>query len=538
MKVLLADDEHLIREGLRDAVDWKAHGMEVVALAENGEQALALARSLRPDLVVTDICMPFMDGLELTEALLGEFPEIAVILLTCYDEFQYAKRAIKLGVADYVLKPIDLEYMEKLLGELAQKHEDSLRRGKDEQKRLLAEVLHRQCCSADGAERVQAVSLQPEAAYACLLVTLLGYSFAQESFDGEALREYFASFVAQVQACAQTDALLIESSEAEGNVLLVLEGSTSGEAGQRMRSVCERLRVHDGLRNEYPFFCATDGTGLDLWALPTALSHCQTLTSYAFQHDETTFVDYTELHHLRQDDGLQISLDIASFVESVRTFDRGVIAKRAKEITEHIRSSGRYSAMYGQMFVASAYSQITGALQECGIVPQDIFENPAEEYRRVVSASSLQQQIAGLGELLGRVCDYVQSRKGSALHMTAEKARQYIETCYAQNELSLQQVAAAIHMSSSYFSILFKREIGKSFISYLTDVRMEHAKQLLLYTDQKAYEISESVGYDNPTYFSTLFKKHEGLSPKEFRIKNCGAFDETESKTEMKTKNC
>lgn len=100
-----------------------------------------------------------------------------------------------------------------------------------------------------------------------------------------------------------------------------------------------------------------------------------------------------------------------------------------------------------------------------------------------------------------------------------EKARQYIEQNYTDHSISLQSVSASVNMSSCYFSILFKQECGKSFISYLTDLRMEKAKQLLRYSDQRSYEIALAVGYDNPNYFSTLFKKNTDFSPTEYRQK-------------------
>lgn len=118
MKVMIVDDEYLIREGLRKSVTWEKYGMEVVATAENGEEGLFMAQEYQPDLVVTDICMPFVDGLEMSEHLLKNRPDTILIILTCYDEFEYARKALKLGVFDYVLKPVDMVVFENLLVEV------------------------------------------------------------------------------------------------------------------------------------------------------------------------------------------------------------------------------------------------------------------------------------------------------------------------------------------------------------------------------------------------------------------------------------
>ncbi|MDO4269493.1 MAG: response regulator [Eubacteriales bacterium] len=518
MKVLLVDDEYLIREGLRDTVDWAKHGMEVVGLAEDGERGLALARELGPDLIITDIGMPFMDGLELAETVRRESPETSIVLLTCYDEFDYAKQAVKLGVTDYVVKPIDLAYMDELLDTAARRHAEQQRKFQQaERKRLLAEVLHRYSGREIGGQAFERAGLDPGGSYACVMLEILGYCYARDMFSEQELQDYFGGFIEQVRDCAEGLTIFCEQSAAEGRAVLIVAGRDAQRTAEQVERLCGKLRDNAALANEYPFLCATDGVSDSIWALQQAYDHCQAVMRYGFLSDETTFLDYAELRRVRQDDGSRISADIAGFVDCVRTFDRRLIARRVEEITGHIRDSGNESVLYGQMFIASAYSQLAGALKEFEIELGEVFDDPLEEYRKIILAGTLQKQMQGLGELLGRVCAYVQGKRGSANRALAEKAKQYIERHFAEHEISLQSVAGAVNMSSCYFSILFKRECGRSFIGYLTDLRMEKAKQLLQYTDQRSYEIALAIGYDNPTYFSTLFKKSTGLSPKEFR---------------------
>lgn len=517
MKVLLADDEYLIREGLQSAIDWKAHGMEIVGAAEDGEQALELFRQRRPDLIITDICMPFLDGLQLAEAVLREDAGTRVILLTCYDEFEYAKQAVKIGVLDYVLKPIDLGYMDQMLGGIAEKFRaEQARTQQAERQRLFSEVLHRQKGLEDGAERQRCAGLCGREQYACMIVGILGYRLAKDTFEEAELQEYFQQFAGLVRSCAgETE--FFEPSAGEGRVTMVLAGDSAQQAASRMQEICAAMRRDEALTNEYPFLCATDGVAEGLEKLQTAYAHCQAVMRYDYLSDETTVLDYALLRRKTQEDNGRVAADIANFASCVRTFDRGLIERSMGGITQTIRESGRYSTMYGQMFVAAAYSQLIGALEEFDIRIEEVFADPAEEYRKVIVAGSLQKQIDGLGRMLGAVCDYVQGQKGSAHRTLVEAARQYIDAHYAENTISLQSVAAEVHMSACYFSILFKQESGRSFISYLTELRMERAKHLLRRTDLKAYEIAGAVGYDNPTYFSTLFKKHTDLSPKEYR---------------------
>lgn len=519
MRVLLVDDEYLTREGMRDTVEWTKHDMEVVGQAEDGEQALAMARECHPDLIITDIGMPFMNGLELTEAVLEESPQTNIVLLTCYDEFDYAKQAVKLGVVDYVLKPIDLDYMDRLLDEIAQKHQKQKQKFQvAERTRLFGEVLHRHSGLQIDEATFEHAGLVPNSYYACIMVDILGYNYAKDIlFNERELQDYFCHFAEQVSECAVENAVFSERSSAEGRVVLIVTGENKQQAVIRMKQICDALRDDLALTNEYSFLCATDGVSEGIWALQQAYDHCQDVMYYGFLNDEITFIDYSDLKRIQQDEGAWLSTDIAGFVECVRTFDRRLIEQRVNEIMNRIRESGRYSFIYGQMFIASAYSQLTGALKEVDIDLAEIFKDPIEEYRKAIMAGSLQKQIQGIGEMLGGVCDYVQGKKGVASHVIVEKARQYINLHFTDYDISLQSVSKAVNMSSCYFSLLFKQESGQSFVSYLTDLRMEKAKQLLQYTNQKAYEIAFAIGYDNQTYFSTLFKKHTGLSTKEFR---------------------
>lgn len=519
MKVLLADDEYLTREGMRDTIKWVQHGMEVVGTAEDGEQALAMVREHHPDLIITDIGMPFMNGLQLAETVLEERPQTSIVLLTCYDEFDYAKQAVKLGVVDYVVKPIELNYMEKLLDEIADKHQKQKQKFQmEERTRLFTEVLHRHSGLQIEETAFEQAGLTPNSYYSCIMADILGYSYAKDIlFNERELQDYFSQFAAQLLVCARDIVVFSEESAAEGRVVLIVNGENAQQAAMRMQHICSTLRDNAALTNEYSFLCATDGVSKSIWALQQAYEHCQTVMHYKFLNDEITFLDYTDLKRVQQDDGAWISADIAGFVDCVRTFDRRLIEQRVHEIMNRIRESGRYSFIYGQMFIASAYSQLTGALKEVKIDLSEVFNDPLEEYQKVIMAGSLQKQIQDLGEMLAGVCDYVQGKKGVASHVMVEKARQYINLHFMEYDISLQCVSKAVNMSSCYFSLLFKQESGQSFVSYLTDLRIEKAKYLLQYTDQKAYEIAFAIGYDNPSYFSTLFKKNTGLSAKEYR---------------------
>ena len=185
IKVMIADDEYLIREGMKNTVDWGKHGMEVVATAESGEEGLTLAREYQPDLVITDICMPFGDGLEMAKCILEERPDTTIIVLTCYEEFDYAKTALKLGAFDYILKPMDLDDFDTVLTRVQERYR-ARRKERMTLSKTLAELVH----GREPRTTSALPELDRDAFYGCVLLRLLGFEYAQGAFSSQEIQNY------------------------------------------------------------------------------------------------------------------------------------------------------------------------------------------------------------------------------------------------------------------------------------------------------------------------------------------------------------
>lgn len=521
MKVLLVDDEYLQREGLRKTIDWERWGMQVVAAAENGEQALELVRELRPDLVITDICMPFMDGLQLTEAVKQFAPETEIVILTCYDEFEYAKRAIKLGVNDYVMKPVELEYMDNLLRDIAARqyaNSQRVEQAREEKRReTITAAVYRRGDPMILQQQVLECGLENIRACCCVMIKILGYRYAQDTFSVEELDRHFQHFHRLIRKRTETLALLTEPRMEDGRILLVVGGADSAELRTRVNEVRSSLSADNDLLNEFPFLCAVADERPGIAQLRESYCQCLSIMKREFLTEKTTFAVYNSSASNGPAKPLDISADIAKFMESVRTFDHKIIQINLLAIADRIRDQNERTEVYGQMFVAAVYNDTIQLLQDLGVEATDIFNDPMGEYHKIAVSGSLQRYMDGVDKLLKTICAYVERNRGSTQNTIVERARRFIDAHYADSALSLQTVAEEVDMSPSYFSILFKQTIERSFINYLTDLRMERAKYLLCKTNYKAYEICFMVGYDNPTYFSTLFKRYTGVSPKEYR---------------------
>lgn len=514
IKVIIVDDEYLLREGLKNTIPWERYGMEVVGMAENGEDGLALAEEYQPDFIVTDICMPFMNGLEMAGRILRDHPDTSFVVLTSYDEFEYARKALQLGAADYLLKPVNLEDFKKLLEKAQQKYL-KLQQRHNSVGTAISGVVHGRELASHLQASLEQAGMPSRQTYCCLMFKLLGFGLAQNVLSANELREMLAQFGELLTECCGQQ-LLLEGQEEEGRYLVVLSADSPEHVCRMAEQLCRNVRQKERIRDEYPLLCAISDPMTGEEQLATAYWQCKQIVQTSFLYNDTQFIQYSDMNH-RKEQTEDISGSVDAFTDALRSFDMRIIQKKLEEISKGIRASGQNSLLYGHVFVASTFSSILKTAQEVGVEMEDFFQELRGEYYNILLMDNLSAQIQKIGELAGRLCQIIKTNKKSPHISMIQKAKNYVENNYTDSTLTLRRVSEEVHMSPSYFSIVFKQTVGKSFISYLTDLRMEQAAHLLQNTSQKVYEIGYAVGYENPTYFSTLFKRNFGVGPAEYR---------------------
>ena len=381
MKVFLVEDEIIMREGIRNNIDWEKEGFEFAGEASDGELAYPLIQDSKPDILITDIRMPFMDGLELSRRVKKEMPDIKIIVLSGYDEFEYAREGIRIGITEYLLKPIDGN---KLLEAV---------------KRVAQLIL---------SERELQRELKP----------------GQEQDSGKNSQTETEGTAAQRSSGRQ---------EADLGVL---------EVGKLDRRVAERF-LKTGLKSEVTNF-------VDDYFSSFGINNIQSLL---FRQYVTTDMYFTAVSML---EGLG--------------YENGELAKHCGEI---------------------------------------------RDINKVLS--SVESNKEYLKKILSTAIDLREAVSQKKYHSILEEAKSYIEQHYDDVNISLNSVAASVNLSPNHFSSIFSQEMGKTFVEYLTFVRMEKAKELLRTSSLKSAEIAYAVGYKDAHYFSYLFKKNQDCTPKEYR---------------------
>jgi two-component system response regulator YesN len=401
-KVFLVEDEIMTREGIRDAVDWAAAGYQFCGEAPDGEIALPLIRERRPETVITDIKMPFMDGLQLCRILKETLPGTKIIILSGHDEFKYAQEAIQIGVTEYLLKPIAPQELLAALRKIA--------RQIDEERQVSAHLQ---------ALQDQMASHRSMLRERCLLDLVTGKSSSAEFIE-------------------QARALEIDLLAPWYQVLVVRPAQRAG---------------------------APDAP-----------------------------------HPARQQ--LDVALD-----ELAR--DAGsIIAFRDSQDASVLILKGEAPAA-----LASQAQRVTEALQARMAGPIQIGAGPPTERLGMIAQSFAQAQLRACAEPAPPGEHHEPSHSAALV----AKARAFIDAHYAEPDISLSQVAAQVLLSPAYFSVVFAREVGETFIEYLTNVRIRRAVELLRTTALTSSEIAYQVGYHNPRYFYSVFRKVAGLPPNEFR---------------------
>ena len=373
-KIFLVEDEYIVREGIKNKIDWQSLGLEFVGEASDGEVGLELIEKTKPDVVMTDIKMPFMDGLTLSREVKKILPNTEIILLTGYSDFEYAREGMRIGVAEYLTKPIKPAEITQTLESVLKKIE-----AREE---------------AENKSRQQMLDRE------------------------ERLKEYYAA-------------------------------------------------------NGSP--------------------------------DPADVLDMNEID-IKQ-------IDRARLQEYLKLGDKSEARRFVDEMFDSLESSVTQSIVFRQYLVMDAYFTVCDFVEGIGCERGKIAQpDPANSARNDI----------------GRTIDYIYGIVITALELRDNKAfnryedivtktKDFVASHYSESDMSLNLAAEAVGFSPNHLSAVFSQQTGQTFIKYLTDYRLDKAKELLKCTAMRTHEIASAVGYEDSHYFSYTFKKNVGMTPSKFR---------------------
>lgn len=530
LKVFLAEDEFIIREGIKNNIDWQAHGYEFCGEASDGELAFPLIQKTRPDILITDIKMPFVDGLALSRLVKKELPETEIIILSGYEEFDYAKEAIQIGVARYLLKPINGETLlqeidsvaEIILGKQKEKEirekyqkemeENSLR----DQMDLFQHLVTGDCSMEELLSVADKLDLKIMAPW--YSIVLLKIQSMKHDYE-----EYSGSIVVvdeRIVKLAEPEHVLIFDRALEGRAFLFKADSEEELLAYQKEYLGDVKEVLSGYANLRYF--GGIGTPVNrLREIPASFEDASHAFAHRYLVAESCILDSSLLMQegAAEHEDFRISavnpeqIDRTKMQEFLRTGDLDEVVYFVDEFFGKLDGGAMKSRIFRQYITMDAYFSIVDFLKGLGLQKDEI-EAPDQDSSILQDEKSAMDYIVRIME---KALVLREKKASSRYEDVVSEVIHYIENNYAQEELSLNLLASHVNFSPNHLSMIFSQQTGQTLIRYLTDYRMNRAKELLRCSSKKSSVISMEVGYKDPHYFSYLFKKTQGMTPTQYR---------------------
>lgn len=531
IKVLIVDDEFIIREGLK-TFPWSDYGCEVVGEAENGEEGLLAIRALQPDIVFTDIRMPGMDGLALAKEIELEFPHIAILLLTGYDDFSYAQEAVRLGIRDYILKPTDFQ----VIGEMLQKLIDSIHATQAKQEyyrkmqrrmesalpylrsRLIGDLMNGRYFSEEEARKNFEVLEMDTGAY--VVVSAAG-SPRRPGRPGDSRERQllelsiedicmnrFREYAREAIVCANRQRMVF---------LLVFASPTpDGSCTAAALKACSEIQQSAAKQLEADLSFGIGGPTRCLTQLYNAGIEANRALDHRFFIGENAIIPFSDLNMNKR--ALR-SLSLGTIDDlhgMVCAGNTAAIRSFFQELSQELSNGGT-----GE--IGEVRKRIIELVLRVAWAANNSMETRAEdslsEFEFMQSALSCptQEQLLSLAQdTICRLADRCREEFNVRSGGIVGKIVRYIHD-HHMDDLSLDLLAEHFQLSSAYISRLLRNKTGKSFMEILANDRMEHAKKLLKSGRYKVNEVAETVGYQDLSYFIQTFKKRFGMTPNEYK---------------------
>lgn len=532
LKVFLVEDEFVVREGIKRNIDWQAKGYEFCGEAGDGELAFPMIQKLKPDIVITDIRMPFMDGLELSRLIKKDFPWMEIIILTGFEEFEYAKEAISLGVAKYLLKPISGDELLKEIAELADKIEDKKKEREirekyaremeenyeKERKELFQYLVTGSKSMTELLEIAERLKMDLSAIwYNVILIKLQSITQAPEEYSN-----HLIEVERKLRKLRDERHTLVFDRNLEGKAF-IFKADSKEELEELQRKYVAGIEAELS-GNEYFRYFGGIGTPVNrLRELPASFESASHAFAQRYLVKENRILDSGALEQMTAVEKEDFNIHNIDPKELQKDRIREFLKLGNKEeavyfVEEFFKRQGTNalnSTIFRQYIVMDVYFCVAAFLEELQVDREEIaaFDVNAEMLQSKENAEEYVTRIIERAIILRE--KNASNRYGTIV----DQVKKYIEEHYEEEELSLNLLASNVNFSPNHLSTIFSQQTGQTFIKYLTDYRMNKAKELLRGTGKRSSEISLEVGYKDPHYFSYLFKKTQGMTPTQYRGK-------------------
>ena len=527
-KVFLVDDEIVVREGIRDNVNWDSTNFIFCGSSTDGEAALPVIQEVKPDILLTDIKMPFMDGLQLSQIVKKTMPWTKIIILSGHDEFAYAKEALSIGVTEYLLKPItsrdliqalnkvscqidnekiEMENVEKLKKQCA----NNLFLYKD---KFLNELSLGMMSSVQAIDKSQYFNINIIAKY--YLVDIIETESNKDINSDDRCTEN-AKMDNILAAILDKNPQVIRFKRNIEETVIIVKGDTAKEIEENAYALAQAIKYEVERNTKLKLTVGIGNVHQRLNGIANSFTEADAAKNFKNYLGKGKIIGIKDIMIDSDSTTKLLNFDKANITEffkyGIKSNIQAFLDNYLKPLKQGDLKSLIYSyyAFIDVLIAASKYIEEIGGDKET-IIPKS---NHPEMF--VDSISSIDEFERHLAKIMEEVIDFRDSKVESKYSNIIRRAKEYIDGNYSNPDISLHSVAEHANTSPSHFSTIFSQYTGETFIEYLTKTRIKIAMELLKTTQKRSSEIAYEVGYNDPHYFSYIFKKTTGCTPRDYR---------------------
>lgn len=533
---MIVDDEYLVMESILHSIPWEKVGFEITGMAKNGKAALALIEKNVPDVVITDIKMPVMDGIELITNINIRFPNIKVIILSSYNDFEYAQKAIDCKVFSYILKPIHEENLQcvfqKLYAELEtqskfeteRKVYESIRIEKkvpDDNKNTLLDYMLLNLLKGNIYDksilRLKLEELEFSIHEDCICIVAYSLDFLNKDQNAsvsiqsvlQASREFWAKYHYHVLIINNIFNIIVnEKIQISERNLSALLGKFKSFIEDKLQSELDSFTISAGIGNTY--------SGID--KMPISYNEANFALQKRFFKGKGAIICYKELNTAKTSASMNHLIDkvIKEMVKGILDANMNSTAVALNSLFDILSSINFFSLNLFYVKCLQVYVSIVLYVKQKMPLITALKED--ELYLQIENCDSLDELRKLYSEQILDITRQVNNLKNNGSHIIFT-VKKYIDENFSK-KISLTDLSETFHINATYLSNLFKKEAGINISEYIQSVKIESAKKLLESSNHQLQTISEKIGFTDYTYFCTVFKKITGISPLQYRLQS------------------
>ncbi len=531
-RLLIVDDDEMIRKGIKNAIPWAQHGISEVRTAEDGDAGEAVFAAFLPDIVLTDIRMPGMDGLELMERIKDIKNSVRVIILSGYDDFFYAQTALKQGAFDYLLKTADIEELlrviDRAIEDIKKEREEDRTYRKLKQQltmslpllryRYLNELIHGSMDLDHLKKRMEFVDLKFGGD--CFILTVAEIDDFELLHEGRTEEERLLSkfrVMNVIEELLGNQGLCFESTYGEIVCIYFCEDNRSAEENKGLLlQKCEAMGGAISRKLALSLSMGVSSIGYSFKSIKPCYEDAKKALEYKLYSGKGSIIDIRDISGYTST-SFSVGYELENrLISSIRVGDKKTALHIVEDVFDQIHHRRNLGVGNFRRVCIELLGLASMVLSEFEADFMDLYGKEFLYFEEVKKYTNVEDARSWMLLHFEKILDYIRNTRVLKAKKIIETAKQYIDENY-NRELTLSKVADIVHMSPNYFSSLFSSEAGESFLEYVIQRRIEKAKILLGEKDAKAWEVGEKVGYGNPYYFSRIFKKYTGVSPMEYK---------------------